>query len=123
MLRKNVTLKLKLKYQTELAYNEAKAKYDVEKAAYDKNLELYNAKKTAYEADLETKQAIEKYNADAKAKYEAALIVYNEQKAKYDLEYLEYQTNEAWVYQTALKQYQDAKTAYDKYMNDPVYQP
>ena len=37
-----------------------KAKYDVEKAAYDKNLELYNAKKTAYEADLETKQAIEK---------------------------------------------------------------
>ena len=48
---------------------EAKAKYDVEKAAYDKNLELYNAKKTAYEADLETKQAIEKYNADAKAKY------------------------------------------------------
>ena len=109
------------KYQTELAaYNEAKAKYDVEKAAYDKNLELYNAKKTAYEADLETKQAIEKYNADAKAKYEAALVVYNEQKAKYDQEYLEYQ-NKLAVYQTALKQYQDAKTAYDKYMNDPVY--
>ena len=100
--------------------NEAKAKYDVEKAAYDKNLELYNAKKTAYEADLETKQAIEKYNADAKAKYEAALVVYNEQKAKYDQEYLEYQ-NKLAVYQTALKQYQDAKTAYDKYMNDPVY--
>ena len=109
------------KYQTELAaYNEAKAKYDVEKAAYDKNLELYNAKKTAYEADLETKQAIEKYNADAKAKYEAALVVYNEQKAKYDQEYLEYQ-NKLAVYQTALKQYQEAKTAYDKYMNDPVY--
>ena len=36
-------------------YN-AKAKYDVEKAAYDKNLELYNAKKTAYEADLEKKR-------------------------------------------------------------------
>ena len=54
------------------AYNEAKAKYDVEKAAYDKNLELYNAKKAAYETDLETKQAIEKYNADAKAKYRSS---------------------------------------------------
>ena len=48
------------------------------------------------------------------------MVVYNEQKAKYDLEYLEYQ-NKLAVYQTALKQYQDAKTAYDKYMNDPVY--
>ncbi len=52
----------------------AKAKYDV-KAAYDKNLELITLRKAAYEANLETKQAIEKYNADAKkAKYEAALI-------------------------------------------------
>ena len=109
------------KYQTELAaYNEAKAKYDVEKAAYDKNIELYKTKKAAYEVDLETKKAIEKYNADAKAKYEAALVVYNEQKAKYDQEYLEYQ-NKLAVYQTALKQYQEAKAAYDKYMDDPVY--
>ena len=69
---------------------------------------------------LKQNKHIEKYNADAKAKYEAALVVYNEQKAKYDQEYLEYQ-NKLAVYQTALKQYQDAKTAYDKYMNDPVY--
>ena len=109
------------KYQNELAaYKEAKAKYDVEKAAYDKNIELYKTKKAAYEVDLETKKAIEKYNADAKAKYEAALVVYNEQKAKYDQEYLDYQ-NKLTVYQTALKQYQEAKAAYDKYMEDPVY--
>ena len=109
------------KYQNELAtYKVAKAKYDAEKAAYDKNIELYKTKKAAYEVELETKQAIEKYNADAKAKYEAALVVYNEQKAKYDQEYLDYQ-RKLTVYQTALKQYEEAKAAYDKYMEDPVY--
>ncbi len=42
---------------------------------------------------LKQKQVIEKYNADAKAKYEELFVVYNEQKLNMTKNTFEYQTN------------------------------
>ena len=101
-----ITLIEKRNADAEADYQKKTAKYNQEKAAYDKALEEYNTKKAAYDAKVAEKAAADKANADAKAKYDAEMAVYNTAKAQYDKDLQEYQTKKA--------QYDKDKAAYDQ---------
>lgn len=90
----------------EADYQKKTAKYNQEKAAYDKALEEYNTTKAAYDAKVAEKAAADKANAEAKAKYEAEMAVYNTAKAQYDKDLQEYQAKKA--------QYDQDKKSYDQ---------
>ncbi|MGT2908268.1 GbpC/Spa domain-containing protein, partial [Streptococcus dentiloxodontae] len=99
------------KYQEELAaYNTAKAQYDQDKAAYD-------IAKANYDTKVAEKAAADKANAEAEAKYQEELAKYNADKTQYDKDIVEYATKKA-EYETSLKQYKNAKEAYDKFLAD-----
>ena len=101
-----ITLIEKRNADAEADYQKKTAKYNQEKAAYDKALEEYNTKKAAYDAKVAEKAAADKANADAKAKYDAEMAVYNTAKAQYDKDLQEYQAKKA--------QYDKDKEAYGK---------
>ena len=101
-----ITLIEKRNADAEADYQKKAAKYNQEKAAYDKALEEYNTKKAAYDAKVAEKAAADKANADAKAKYDAEMAVYNTAKAQYDKDLQEYQAKKT--------QYDQDKAAYDK---------
>ena len=101
-----ITLIEKRNTDAEADYQKKAAKYNQEKAAYDKVLEEYNAKKAAYDAKVADKAAADKANAEAKAKYDAEMAVYNTAKAQYDKDLQEYQAKKA--------QYDKDKEAYSK---------
>ena len=101
-----ITLIEKRNADAEADYQKKAAKYNQEKAAYDKALEEYNTKKAAYDAKVAEKAAADKANADAKAKYDAEMAVYNTAKAQYDKDLQEYQAKKA--------QYDKDKEAYGK---------
>ena len=101
-----ITLIEKRNADAEADYQKKTAKYNQEKAAYDKALEEYNTTKAAYDAKVAEKAAADKANAEAKAKYEAEMAVYNTAKAQYDKDLQEYQTKKA--------QYDKDKAAYDQ---------
>lgn len=101
-----ITLIEKRNADAEADYQKKAAKYNQEKAAYDKALEEYNAKKAAYDAKVADKAAADKANAEAKAKYDAEMAVYNTAKAQYDKDLQEYQAKKA--------QYDKDKEAYSK---------
>ena len=101
-----ITLIEKRNADAEADYQKKTAKYNQEKAAYDKALEEYNTKKAAYDAKVAEKAAADKANADAKAKYDAEMAVYNTAKAQYDKDLQEYQAKKA--------QYDKDKEAYSK---------
>ena len=101
-----ITLIEKRNADAEADYQKKAAKYNQEKAAYDKALEEYNTKKAAYDAKVAEKAAADKANADAKAKYDAEMAVYNTAKAQYDKDLQEYQAKKA--------QYDKDKEAYNK---------
>ncbi|MFS9138503.1 GbpC/Spa domain-containing protein [Streptococcus parasanguinis] len=101
-----ITLIEKRNTDAEADYQKKAAKYNQEKAAYDKVLEEYNAKKAAYDAKVADKAAADKANAEAKAKYDAEMAVYNTAKAQYDKDLQEYQAKKA--------QYDKDKEAYGK---------
>lgn len=101
-----ITLIEKRNADAEADYQKKTAKYNQEKAAYDKALEEYNTTKAAYDAKVAEKAAADKANAEAKAKYEAEMAVYNTAKAQYDKDLQEYQAKKA--------QYDQDKKAYDQ---------
>ena len=101
-----ITLIEKRNADAEADYQKKAAKYNQQKAAYDKALEEYNAKKAAYDAKVADKAAADKANAEAKAKYDAEMAVYNTAKAQYDKDLQEYQAKKA--------QYDKDKEAYGK---------
>ena len=101
-----ITLIEKRNADAEADYQKKTAKYNQEKAAYDKALEEYNAKKAAYDAKVAEKAVADKANAEAKAKYDAEVAVYNTAKAQYDKDLQEYQAKKA--------QYDKDKEAYGK---------
>ena len=101
-----ITLIEKRNADAEADYQKKAAKYNQQKAAYDKALEEYNAKKAAYDAKVADKAAADKANAEAKAKYDAEMAVYNTAKAQYDKDLQEYQAKKA--------QYDKDKEAYNK---------
>ena len=101
-----ITLIEKRNADAEADYQKKAAKYNQEKAAYDKALEEYNTKKAAYDTKVAEKAAADQANADAKAKYDAEMAVYNTAKAQYDKDLQEYQAKKA--------QYDKDKAAYDQ---------
>ena len=101
-----ITLIEKRNADAEADYQKKAAKYNQEKAAYDKALEEYNATKAAYDAKVAEKAAADQANAKAKAKYDAEMAVYNTAKAQYDKDLQEYQAKKA--------QYDKDKEAYSK---------
>ncbi len=101
-----ITLIEKRNADAEADYQKKAAKYNQEKAAYDKALEEYNATKATYDAKVAEKAAADKANAEAKAKYDAEMAVYNTAKAQYDKDLQEYQAKKA--------QYDKDKEAYSK---------
>lgn len=101
-----ITLIEKRNADAEADYQKKVAKYNQEKAVYDKALEEYNATKATYDAKVAEKAAADKANAEAKAKYDAEMAVYNTAKAQYDKDLQEYQAKKA--------QYDKDKEAYSK---------
>ena len=101
-----ITLIEKRNADAEADYQKKAAKYNQEKAAYDKALEEYNATKVAYDAKVAEKAAADQANAKAKAKYDAEMAVYNTAKDQYDKDLQEYQAKKA--------QYDKDKAAYDQ---------
>ena len=101
-----ITLIEKRNADAEADYQKKAAKYNQEKAAYDKALEEYNATKAAYDAKVAEKAAADQANAKAKAKYDAEMAVYNTAKAQYDKDLQEYQAKKT--------QYDKDKEAYSK---------
>ena len=101
-----ITLIEKRNADAEADYQKKAAKYNQEKAAYDKALEEYNAKKAAYDAKVAEKAAADQANAEAKAKYDAEMAVYNTAKAQYDKDLQEYIAKKT--------QYDKDKEAYSK---------
>ena len=101
-----ITLIEKRNADAEADYQKKTAKYNQEKAAYDKALEEYNTTKAAYDAKVAEKAAADQANAEAKAKYDAEMAVYNTAKAQYDKDLQEYQAKKA--------QYDKDKEAYGK---------
>ena len=101
-----ITLIEKRNADAEADYQKKTAKYNQEKAAYDKSLEEYNTTKAAYDAKVAEKAAADQANAEAKAKYDAEMAVYNTAKAQYDKDLQEYQAKKA--------QYDKDKEAYGK---------
>ena len=101
-----ITLIEKRNEDAEADYQKKTAKYNQEKAAYDKALEEYNTTKAAYDAKVAEKAAADQANAEAKAKYDAEMAVYNTAKAQYDKDLQEYQAKKA--------QYDKDKEAYGK---------
>ena len=101
-----ITLIEKRNADAEADYQKKTAKYNQEKAAYDKALEEYNTTKAAYDTKVAEKAAADQANAEAKAKYDAEMAVYNTAKAQYDKDLQEYQAKKT--------QYDQDKAAYDK---------
>jgi len=101
-----ITLIEKRNADAEADYQKKTAKYNQEKAAYDKALEEYNTTKAAYDTKVAEKAAADQANAEAKAKYDAEMAVYNTAKAQYDKDLQEYQAKKA--------QYDKDKEAYGK---------
>lgn len=101
-----ITLIEKRNEDAEADYQKKTAKYNQEKAAYDKALEEYNTTKAAYDAKVAEKATADQANAEAKAKYDAEMAVYNTAKAQYDKDLQEYQAKKA--------QYDKDKEAYGK---------
>lgn len=101
-------------------YTTEKEKYNKAKQSYDKKV----AEKEA--ADAVNKENEAKYNKELQAyntannKYVTDKAAYDSALAKYNNDLSTYEKNLA-EYKILLKQFQDAKEAYDKYVNDSNY--
>lgn len=101
-------------------YTTEKEKYNEAKQSYDKKV----AEKEA--ADAVNKENEAKYNKELQAyntannKYVTDKAAYDSALAKYNNDLSTYEKNLA-EYKILLKQFQDAKEAYDKYVNDSNY--
>ena len=97
-------------------------------------LEKYNKAKQSYDKKVAEKEAADAVNKENEAKYNKELQAYNTahnkyvtDKAKYDSDLAKYNNDLSTYeknlaeYKILLKQFQDAKEAYDKYINDSNY--
>lgn len=90
----------------EATYKKQVEDYNTQQEAYKATLAEYNTKKAEYDVKVAEKAAADKANAEAKAKYDAEMAVYNAAKAQYDKDLQEYQAKKA--------QYDKDKVAYDQ---------
>ena len=90
----------------EATYKKQVEDYNTQQEAYKATLDEYNTKKAEYDVKVAEKAAADKANAEAKAKYDAEMAVYNAAKAQYDKDLQKYQAKKA--------QYDKDKVAYDQ---------
>ncbi|MFC3920994.1 GbpC/Spa domain-containing protein [Streptococcus lactarius] len=90
----------------EATYKKQVEDYNTQQEAYKATLAEYNTKKAEYDVKVAEKAAADKANAEAKAKYDAEMAVYNAAKAQYDKDLQKYQAKKA--------QYDKDKVAYDQ---------
>ena len=101
---------------------------------YTTEKEKYNEAKQSYDKKVAEKEAADAVNKENEAKYNKELQAYNTahnkyvtDKAKYDSDLAKYNNDLSTYeknlaeYKLLLKQFQDAKEAYDKYVNDSNY--
>ena len=101
-----ITLMEKRNADAEATYKKQVEDYNTQQEAYKATLAEYNTKKAEYDVKVAEKAAAYKANAEAKAKYDAEMAVYNAAKAQYDKDLQKYQAKKA--------QYDKDKVAYDQ---------
>ena len=93
-------------------YNAEKAKYELDKAAYENDLASYNADKVKDELDKKAyEEALSKYKTD-KTKYDLDKKTYEDAVARYKADKSKYDSDKK-IYEAAVTKYKDDKSKYD----------
>ena len=93
-------------------YNAEKAKYELDKAAYENDLASYNADKAKDELDKKAyEEALSKYKTD-KTKYDLDKKTYEDAVARYKADKSKYDSDKK-IYEAAVTKYKDDKSKYD----------